>query len=150
MPHLLDPKIEFDKDFKPRSTLIRLARYSSKSEVLELTFISGHIWRYSPISLVEWTNFRAYRSQGEYFHQHIKNKDYIVAVEVTKGGTQASDVKKSVTVECEGCKYNLPGHFGNCKKSVTGKTIDKQQKIEADKTVTELSRDFHKLMGTLK
>jgi uncharacterized protein len=56
------------------SSMITSAGYDSNSGVLEIEFSKGGaIWQYFDVPEHIWHEFIGSASQGQYWHQHIKN-----------------------------------------------------------------------------
>jgi len=55
------------------STSIAAIGYDDDSEVLEVEFVSGSIYRYRGVSQDMFEDFRQAPSKGAFFNQHIKD-----------------------------------------------------------------------------
>ncbi len=56
------------------SSMISSTIYESATETMEVTFTKGLTYRYSQISMKEYTEFCLAESQGKYFNSNFKNK----------------------------------------------------------------------------
>jgi len=54
------------------STVIRSHTYCEEAEILQISFVSGKIYRYFGVSKVQYEEFRKAFSKGTYFNKYIK------------------------------------------------------------------------------
>ena len=57
-----------------KSSNIRSFGYEEESQILEVEFISGAVYRYKNVPQKTWNEFKAASSKGGYFAKHIKRQ----------------------------------------------------------------------------
>lgn len=65
------------------SSMMRSAGYDDSHAVLEIEFVSGHVYRYHAVPRREWHELMAAVSKGRYFDAYIRDK--YPAMRVPKG-----------------------------------------------------------------
>jgi hypothetical protein len=56
------------------SSMMRSAGYDDDHAVLEIEFVTGHVYRYHAVPRREWTGLMEAESKGRYFDAHIRDK----------------------------------------------------------------------------
>lgn len=56
------------------SSMMRSAGYDETHAVLEIEFVTGHVYRYHAVPQREWRGLMEARSKGRYFDAHIRDK----------------------------------------------------------------------------
>lgn len=56
------------------SSMMRSAGYDDTHAVLEIEFVTGHIYRYHAVPRREWNELMAAESKGNYFDTYIRDK----------------------------------------------------------------------------
>lgn len=56
------------------STVIQIIHYDEAKELLIVEFVSGWIYHYKKVPLPFYNAFKASKSKGVYFNEHVKDK----------------------------------------------------------------------------
>jgi hypothetical protein len=56
------------------SQVIARIDYDERKHVLDITFLSGHVYRYYAVPVTEYNAMKAASSKGSYLNEHIKKK----------------------------------------------------------------------------
>ena len=56
------------------SSMMRSAGYDEAHAVLEIEFITGHVYRYHAVPRRDWQGLMDAESKGRYFEAHIRDK----------------------------------------------------------------------------
>jgi hypothetical protein len=56
------------------SSMMRSAGYEKAHAVLEIEFVTGHVYRYHAVPKREWIGLMKAKSKGRYFEAYIRNK----------------------------------------------------------------------------
>lgn len=64
------------------SSNIKSIGYHENTRTLEIEFLKGPIWRYTPITPQAWVDFSKAKSKGTYFATHIRGNPRITATKM--------------------------------------------------------------------
>jgi hypothetical protein len=65
---------QIDKTRFPESTAVQAAAYRIGERALDVTFVSGHIYRYFGVPAVVYDRFRGAESAGHFLHEEILDR----------------------------------------------------------------------------
>jgi hypothetical protein len=65
---------QIEKTRFPDSTAVKAIAYSARDRVLDVTFVSGHLYRYFDVPAEVYDRFRDAESAGHFLHAEILDR----------------------------------------------------------------------------